>query len=424
MTQLYQAGKGQPTDEIRKVAEYEGIDVQKLTRRVAKGYVVIPSNKNRNTKPCGVGKGLRTKINANLGSSPELENVELEVKKAKIATEYGADAVMDLSTGPKFHQVRQAIMEVTDLPLGTVPIYQAGITASDIKEAVVNMDEDDMFQAIEEQAREGVDFMTVHSGITMDTVEKVKKSERIMGVVSRGGAFLTAWILHNQEENPLYKNYDYLLEIAREHDVTLSLGDGLRPGCLADASDIPQMGELLILEDLVKRAREADVQVMVEGPGHVPLNQVEANMQIQKTVCKGAPFYVLGPITTDLAPGYDHITSAIGGALAAYSGADFLCYVTPAEHLSIPGLQDVKEGVVASKIAAQVADVANGLKSAWDKEMEMAYARKNFQWEKQYQLSFDPEKARKCREMRPTTASDMCTMCGEFCALRMVQDNI
>jgi len=421
---LYQAGKGQPTDEIRKVAEYEGIDVQKLTRRVAKGYVVIPSNKNRNTKPCGVGKGFRTKINANLGSSPELENVELEVKKAKIATEYGADAVMDLSTGPKFHQVRQAIMEVTDLPLGTVPIYQAGITASDIKEAVVNMDEDDMFQAIEEQAREGVDFMTVHSGITMDTVEKVKKSERIMGVVSRGGAFLTAWILHNQEENPLYKNYDYLLEIAREHDVTLSMGDGLRPGCLADASDIPQMGELLILGDLVKRAREADVQVMVEGPGHVPLNQVEANMQIQKTVCKGAPFYVLGPITTDLAPGYDHITSAIGGALAAYSGADFLCYVTPAEHLSIPGLQDVKEGVVASKIAAQVADVANGLKSAWDKEMEMAYARKNFQWEKQYQLSFDPEKARKCREMRPTTASDMCTMCGEFCALRMVQDNI
>ena len=296
-----------------------------------------------------MGKGLRTKINANLGSSPELENVELEVKKAKIATEYGADAVMDLSTGPKFHQVRQAIMEVTDLPLGTVPIYQAGITASDIKEAVVNMDEDDMFQAIEEQAREGVDFMTVHSGITMDTVEKVKKSERIMGVVSRGGAFLTAWILHNQEENPLYKNYDYLLEIAREHDVTLSLGDGLRPGCLADASDIPQMGELLILGDLVKRAREADVQVMVEGPGHVPLNQVEANMQIQKTVCKGAPFYVLGPITTDLAPGYDHITSAIGGALAAYSGADFLCYVTPAEHLSIPGLQDVKEELLPRK---------------------------------------------------------------------------
>nr|WP_319373460.1 phosphomethylpyrimidine synthase [uncultured Methanobacterium sp.] len=424
MTQLYQAGKGQTTDEIRKIAEYEGIDVQKLIKRVAKGHVVIPSNKNRNTKPCGVGRGLSTKINANLGSSPELENVQLEVKKAKIAAEYGADAVMDLSTGPKFREVRKAVMESTDLPIGTVPIYQAGITASQTKDAVVNMDEDDMFRAIEEQAREGVDFMTVHSGITMDTVEKVKRSERVMGVVSRGGAFLTAWILHNHEENPLYKNYDYLLEIAREHDVTLSLGDGLRPGCLADASDIPQIGELLILGDLVKRAREADVQVMVEGPGHVPLNQVEANMQIQKTVCKGAPFYVLGPIVTDLAPGYDHITSAIGGALAARAGADFLCYVTPAEHLSIPGLQDVKEGVVASKIAAQAADVANGLESAWAKEMEMARARKNFQWEKQYQLAFDSEKARKCRERRVTPESDMCTMCGEFCALRMVRDNI
>ncbi|MBI4813976.1 MAG: phosphomethylpyrimidine synthase [Methanobacterium sp.] len=424
MTQLYQAGKGQTTDEIRKVAEYEGIDVHKLTKRVAKGHVVIPSNKNRNTKPCGVGRGLSTKINANLGSSPELENVQLEVKKAQIAVEYGADAVMDLSTGPKFREVRKAVMKSTNLPLGTVPIYQAGITASQMRDAVVNMEEDDMFRAIEEQAREGVDFMTVHSGITLDTVEKVKRSERIMGVVSRGGAFLTAWILHNQEENPLYKNYDYLLEIAREHDVTLSLGDGLRPGCLADASDIPQIGELLILGDLVKRAREADVQVMVEGPGHVPLNQVEANMQIQKTVCKGAPFYVLGPIVTDLAPGYDHITSAIGGALAARAGADFLCYVTPAEHLSIPGLQDVKEGIVASKIAAQAADVANGLKSAWAKEMEMARARKNFQWEKQYQLAFDPEKARKCRESKPTAESDMCTMCGEFCALRMVRDNI
>lgn len=424
MTQLYQAGKGQITDEIRKVAEYEGIDVQKLTRRVAKGYVVIPSNKNRDTTPCGVGKGLSTKINANLGSSPELESVKLEVKKAEVAVEYGADALMDLSTGPNFKDVRKAIIESTSAPLGTVPIYQAGITASDEKDAVVNMGEDDMFRAIEEQALEGVDFMTIHSGITLDTVEKVKRSERVMGVVSRGGAFLTAWILHNQEENPLYKNYDYLLEVAREHDVTLSLGDGLRPGCLADASDIPQMGELLILGDLVKRAREAGVQVMVEGPGHVPLNQVEANMQIQKTVCQGAPFYVLGPIVTDLAPGYDHITSAIGGALAAKAGADFLCYVTPAEHLSIPNLQDVKDGVIASKIAAQAADVANGHKMAWEKEMEMARARKTFDWEKQYELAFDSEKPKKCRDRNPTVDRDMCTMCGEFCAIRMVRDNM
>ena len=424
MTQLYQAGKGQTTDEIRKVAENEGINVQKLTRRVAKGHVVIPTNKNRNTNPCGIGKGLSTKINANLGSSPELENVKLEIKKAKIAVQYGADALMDLSTGPNFREVRKAIIESTDVPLGTVPIYQAGISASKKRGAVVNMEEDDMFQAIEEQAKEGVDFMTVHSGITLDTVEKVKKSERIMGIVSRGGAFLAAWILHNQEENPLYKNYDYLLEIAREHDVTLSLGDGLRPGCLADASDIPQIGELLILGDLVERARESGVQVMVEGPGHVPLNQVEANMQIQKTVCKGAPFYVLGPIVTDLAPGYDHITSAIGGALAAMAGADFLCYVTPAEHLSIPGSEEVKEGVIASKIAAQAADVANGHKTAWDKELDMARARKNFDWEKQYQLAFDSEKPRKCRERKPTAESDMCTMCGEFCALRIVRDNM
>ncbi|NYB50987.1 MAG: phosphomethylpyrimidine synthase [Methanobacteriaceae archaeon] len=424
MTQLYQAGKGQITDEIRKVAEYECMDVQKLTKRVAKGHVVIPKNQNRKTNPCGIGKGLTTKINANLGSSPELENVNLEVKKAKLAVEYGADALMDLSTGPKFREVRKAIMQSTSAPLGTVPIYQAGVTASKKRGAVVNMDEDDMFEAIEQQAREGVDFMTVHSGITLDTVEKVKRSQRLMGVVSRGGAFLCAWILHNQEENPLYKNYDYLLEIAREHDVTLSLGDGLRPGCLADASDIPQIGELLILGGLVKRAREAGVQVMVEGPGHVPLNQVEANMQIQKTVCKGAPFYVLGPIVTDLAPGYDHITSAIGGALAAKAGADFLCYVTPSEHLSIPGLQDVKEGVIASKIAAQAADVANGHKVAWKKELDMANARRNFDWEKQYQLAFDPEKPRKCRERKPTPESDMCSMCGEYCALRMVRDNL
>ncbi|BDZ67520.1 phosphomethylpyrimidine synthase [Methanobacterium ferruginis] len=424
MTQLYQAGKGQITDEIRKVAEYEGIDVQKLTKRVAKGHVVIPSNKNRDTKPCGIGQGLSTKINANLGSSPELENVEWEIKKAQLAEKYGADALMDLSTGPNFREVRKAITESTKAPLGTVPIYQAGITASQKRGAVVNMEEDDMFHAIEEQAQEGVDFMTVHSGITMDTVEKLKRSERIMGIVSRGGAFLAAWILHNQEENPLYKNYDYLLEIAVEHDVTLSLGDGLRPGCLADASDIPQISELLTLGDLVKRAREAGVQVMVEGPGHVPLNQVEANMQIQKTVCSGAPFYVLGPIVTDLAPGYDHITSAIGGALAARAGADFLCYVTPAEHLSIPSLEDVKEGVIASKIAAQAADVANGYKGAWDRELKMARARKNFDWEKQYQLAFDPDKPKKCRERKPTPESDMCTMCGEFCALRMVRDNM
>jgi phosphomethylpyrimidine synthase len=424
LTQMEQARKGQLTNEIRKIADIEGLSSQKLLNRVATGKIVIPCNVNRDTSPLGVGKGLTTKINANVGSSPELEDPLEEVKKALLAVEYGSHTIMDLSTGPKFREVRRAIMDATEVPIGTVPIYQAGIIASKDKGAVVEMDEDDMFAAIEEQAREGVDFMTIHCGITRDTVEKVQKSKRTMGIVSRGGAFLAAWIIHNQEENPLFKNYDYLLEIAQEHDVTLSLGDGLRPGCLADASDIPQIAELNILGELVQRARTAGVQVMVEGPGHVPLNQIEANMQIQKTVCKEAPFYVLGPIVTDLAPGYDHITSAIGGAIAASSGADFLCYVTPAEHLSIPNLEEVKAGVIASRIAAQAADVALGIGSAWGREMAMARARKNFNWEKQFQLAFDSEIPRKCRERNSSSTRDMCTMCGEFCALRMVRDNL
>jgi len=421
---MEQARKGQLTNEIRKIADIEGLSSQKLLNRVATGKIVIPCNVNRDTSPLGVGKGLTTKINANVGSSPELEDPLEEVKKALLAVEYGSHTIMDLSTGPKFREVRRAIMDATEVPIGTVPIYQAGIIASKDKGAVVDMDEDDMFAAIEEQACEGVDFMTIHCGITRDTVEKVQKSKRTMGIVSRGGAFLAAWIIHNQEENPLFKNYDYLLEIAKEHDVTLSLGDGLRPGCLADASDIPQIAELNILGELVQRARAAGVQVMVEGPGHVPLNQIEANMQIQKTVCKEAPFYVLGPIVTDLAPGYDHITSAIGGAIAASSGADFLCYVTPAEHLSIPNLEEVKAGVIASRIAAQAADVALGIGSAWEREMAMARARKNFNWEKQFQLAFDSEIPRKCRERNSSSTRDMCTMCGEFCALRMVRDNL
>jgi phosphomethylpyrimidine synthase len=315
-------------------------------------------------------------------------------------------------------------MEATEVPIGTVPIYQAGIEASMTKGAVVHMDEDDMFSAIEEQAREGVDFMTLHCGLTLDNVEKVQKSKRTMGIVSRGGAFLAAWMLHNEQENPLFKQYDYLLEIALEHDVTISLGDSLRPGCLADATDIPQISELNVLGELVTRTRSKGVQVMVEGPGHVPLNQIQANMQIQKTICQDAPFYVLGPIVTDLAPGYDHITSAIGGAIAANAGADFLCYVTPAEHLSLPNLEEVKEGVIASKIAAQAADVSVGIEKSWNMEMRMARARKNFDWDKQFQLAFDPEKPRSCRERGINVKKDMCTMCGEFCALKMVRNNI
>jgi phosphomethylpyrimidine synthase len=423
VTQLEYARKGQITKEMEIVAKEENIDIQKLIRRVAKGYITIPKNINSKSIPKGIGKGLTTKINANIGSSSEIEDINVEVEKAKIAVQYGADALMDLSTGPNLKAIREKIMQAVNIPIGTVPIYEAAVCASKEKGAVINMDEDDMFNAIINQAKEGVDFMTIHSGITRDTVEKVKNSDRIMGIVSRGGSFLAAWILQNDKENPLYKNYDYLLEIAHEYDVTLSLGDGLRPGCLADASDVPQIQELITLGQLVERARDAGVQVMVEGPGHVPMDQIQANMKIQKTICKGAPFYVLGPIVTDLAPGYDHITSAIGGAIAASSGADFLCYVTPKEHLAIPDIEAVKEGIIASKIAAQAADVANGVKSAWNNELKMAKARRCFDWEKQFELAFDHETPRKYRESKPTSG-DMCTMCGEFCALRIVRDNL
>lgn len=423
MTQLESARKGLITAEMELVAKKEGIDIQKIIRRISNGQIIIPKNIVGNSIAKGIGKGLTTKINANVGSSSEMEQIELEIKKAQIAVQFGADAVMDLSTGPNLKDVRKEVMSSIDVPVGTVPIYEAAIGASKDKGAIINMDEDDMFKAITEQAREGVDFMTIHSGITKDTVNKVKNSERIMGIVSRGGAFLAAWILQNGEENPLYKNYDYLLEIAREYDVTLSLGDGLRPGCLADASDIPQIQELIILGQLVEKARNAGVQVMVEGPGHVPLDQIQANMKIQKTICKGAPFYVLGPIITDLAPGYDHITSAIGGAIAAASGADFLCYVTPREHLSIPDVEAVKEGVIASKIAGQAADVAKGVKSAWESEIQMANARRCFDWEKQFEIAFDHETPRKYRGNK-SIPEDMCTMCGEFCALRIVRDHL
>lgn len=424
MTQLEQARKGQITPEMEKIAKTEDIEVKQIMRRISKGHIVIPKNINGKSTPIGIGKGLKTKVNANVGSSSEQEEITWELEKAKTAVKYGADTIMDLSTGPQLEEIRNAIMKEVNAPIGTVPVYEAAVKSSKSKGAIINMDEDDIFRAIINQAEEGVDFITVHCGITKDTVEKVKNSDRIMGIVSRGGAFTAAWILKNEEENPLYKNYDYLLEIAKEHDVTLSLGDGLRPGCIHDATDIPQISELITLGTLVERARKNGIQVMVEGPGHVPLNQIETNIQLQKTVCKGAPFYVLGPLVTDMAPGYDHITSAIGGAIAAAAGADYLCYVTPAEHLSIPDEDDVKQGVIASKIAAQAADVAKGIKNARSNEIKMAQARKEFNWDLQFDLAIDHEKPRTCHERRPSHKEDMCTMCGDFCAIKLVRDNL
>ena len=378
---------------------------------IDKGLVVIPKNVNGHSKPCGIGEGLTTKINANIGSSSKIDDLELEINKAKLAQEYGADALMDLSTGSDLKLFRQKIMEAVDLCIGTVPIYEAG---------VVTLNKN-RFKAIENQAKEGVDFMTLHCGITKDLVEKLKAANRMMGIVSRGGTFMASWINHNDMENPLYENYDYLLELSYEYDITLSLGDGLRPGCLADASDIPQIQELVNLGTLVKRAQDANVQVMVEGPGHMPLNQIKANMEIQKTICHGAPFYVLGPLVTDLAPGYDHITGAIGGAIAATAGASFLCYVTPAEHLSLPSLEDVKEGIVASKIAAEAADVAKGLPQAWQREKAMAKARREFDWEAQFDLALDKSKPRKYRDKCELDDNEMCAMCGEYCAVKIAK---
>ena len=349
MTQLEEAKKGNITPEMKYVAKQEEISEEKLRKLIAKGQIVIPKNNRNNTIPTGIGKNLRTKINANIGSSTEMEDIEIELEKLEVLIKYGADAVMDLSTGPKLHEIRKTIREHTNIPLGTVPIYEAGADTTNIGKAIVEMDEDTIFNTITNQAKEGVDFITVHCGINKDSIESVKDSKRLMGIVSRGGALTAAWIMHNEKENPLYKNFDYLLEICKEYDVTLSLGDGLRPGCIHDATDIAQIGELTTLGKLVKRSKENDVQVMVEGPGHVPIKQIKANMQIQKTICDNAPFYVLGPLVTDIAPGYDHITAAIGGSIAGSSGADFLCYVTPAEHLCIPTVEHVKQGVIASK---------------------------------------------------------------------------
>ena len=421
MTQKSEAVKGNITPEIEDVSKNENIDVDKLVKLIANGKVVIPKNINSNVKACGIGEGLTTKINANIGSSSKIDDLDLEINKAKLAVEYGADAIMDLSTGSDLKLFRKKIMEAIDVIIGTVPIYEAGVVTLAKGNEIIDMDPDDIFKAIENQAREGVDFMTLHCGITKDLVSKLEKQKRMMGIVSRGGTFMASWIKHNGEENPLYENYDYLLELSYEYDITLSLGDGLRPGCLADASDIPQIQELVNLGGLVKRAQDANVQVMVEGPGHMPLNQIKANMEIQKTICHGAPFYVLGPLVTDLAPGYDHITSAIGGAIAATSGANFLCYVTPAEHLSLPSLEDVKEGVIASKIAAEAADVAKGLPQVWEREREMAKARKEFDWEKQFDLAFDKSKPRTYRDKCELDDDEMCAMCGEYCAVKIAK---
>jgi len=421
MTQLELAREGTISPQMRLVAKNEGVEAEFVRQGIAEGTIVIPANtKHNNLVPCGIGKGLKTKVNANIGTSSDFGDIDTELEKLRVAASAGADTVMDLSTGGDISAIRRAIIASSSLPIGTVPIYQAGIEAVNRRDAIVKMTVDDLFSTIEEHARDGVDFITVHCGVTRSAVDRLRAQGRVADVVSRGGAFLIGWMLHNERENPLYEYFDRLLKIAGEFDVTLSLGDGMRPGCLADATDQAQIEELLAIGELVNRARAAGVQAMVEGPGHLPLNQIEANVQLEKAICKEAPFYVLGPLVTDVAAGYDHITGAIGGAIAAAAGADFLCYVTPAEHLSLPDPEDVRQGVIASRIAAHTADIVKGVKGASEWDRKMAVARKQLDWEEQAKLSLDPELARQVHGKHAST-SKACSMCGQFCAMELVE---
>jgi phosphomethylpyrimidine synthase len=421
MTQILNARKGNITPEMEAVARTEGMGVEHIINGVANGTIVITrNNKHDSITPLGIGKGLRTKINANIGTSKDRMSIQDEIEKLEVAVSAGADAVMDLSTGGPIIEIRKEILKHSTVSIGTVPIYQAAVETIAQGRSIAQMDPEVLFRVIEQQAEEGVDFVTVHCGVTRSSVERLKSQGRIMDVVSRGGAFHLEWIIYNDAENPLYTQYDRLVEICKKYDMTLSLGDGMRPGCLSDATDRAQIQELITLGELRDRAHESGVQVMIEGPGHVPINQVETNIKIQKELCKGAPFYVLGPLVTDVAPGYDHITSAIGGAIAGAAGADFLCYVTPSEHLRLPDLEDVREGVMASRIAAHAADIAKGVKGAIEWDNEMAKRRKALDWKGQIELSINPDRSRKLRESSLPKESDVCSMCGEFCSMKGV----
>ncbi len=421
MTRIELAKRGIVTDEFKEVALSEGIAPDRLASDIAEGVTVIPRNINHDIKPIGIGKGLKTKVNANIGTSKDKASFDEEMEKLDVLVKYGADAVMDLSTGGPIKDMRRLLLSKSPVTVGTVPIYEAAVMAAETHGTISKMTLDALFNVIENHAEEGVDFVTVHCGLTMKAIERLKDEGRILDIVSRGGSFLLEWMIYNNRENPLYEYYDRLLEISKKYDLTLSLGDGLRPGCLEDATDRSQIEELLTIGELRDRALESGFQAIIEGPGHVPLNQIELNIKIQKEICKGAPFYVLGPLVTDIAMGYDHIAAAIGGAIAGAAGADFLCYVTPAEHIRLPNIEDVKEGVIASKIAAHAADVAKGVPGAIELDREMARCRKNLDWNGQIALSFDPEKVRQWRSEVPPAEQEVCSMCGEFCAIRTVE---
>lgn len=420
--QLIAAKEGKITQAMKAVARSEGIDAEEICNNIADGKaVILANNRHKRFIPKGVGKGLSVKVNANLGTSPERIDVEEELEKLKNAREAGADTVMDLSIGGDLNAIRKLIIDHAGLPIGTVPIYQAAVETVKKRKTITKLDPDELFDVIEGQGQDGVDFITVHCGVTQRSLERLKKQGRTTDIVSRGGAFLAEWMIVNKKENPLFEQYGRLVKIAKKYDMTLSLGDGLRPGSIADATDRGQIEELITLGELCQEATDQGVQVMVEGPGHVPLNLIETNILLQKKLCNEAPFYVLGPIVTDIAPGYDHITSAIGGALAGYYGADFLCYVTPSEHLGLPSPQDVRDGVIVCKIAAHAADVARGNQRALKLDKAMSTYRKALDWKGQIECAIDPSKIIDFRKERKLK-DDVCSMCGEYCAMKVVKD--
>jgi phosphomethylpyrimidine synthase len=421
MTRIEKARKGEITDEIRQVALAENVEAELLSARIASGEVVITRNsRHAEIAPLGIGRGLSIKVNANIGTSRDMYDVEGELRKARAAVEAGAHTVMDLSTGGDLAKIRDQVMQAAPVPIGTVPIYEAAARALDKHSSFCLMSEDDIFAVIEDHLISGVDFLTVHCGVRMATLGRMEAEGRIMDVVSRGGALTVAWMKYNDQDNPLYTSFDRLVEVCKRYDATLSLGDGFRPGATADATDRAQIHELITLGDLQQHALAEGVQVMIEGPGHVPLDQVQANVLLQERLCHGAPFYVLGPLVTDRAPGYDHITGAIGGAMAAWAGADYLCYVTPAEHLRLPNEDDVRQGVMASRIAALAGELARGQEQAKQAERQMSQSRKQLDWESMYKLAVDPERARRMRsEAPPKAKDDTCSMCGEFCAIKV-----
>lgn len=423
MSVLEDAVAGKITEEMIVVAKDEGRTTEFICRGIASGRIVIPRSPYRFTKPIGIGKGLRTKVNASIGTSSDIVDVEMELEKAHMAEKTGADTLMELSTGGDFHEIRRRVVEATSLSVGSVPLYQAFIEAIRKYGAGVDMPEDDLFRVTEEQARLGTNFMAIHTGINSVCIDRLKRQGgRFGGVCSRGGAFMIGWMIHNGLENPLYREFDYLLEILKEHEVTLSLGNGLRAGAVHDSTDRAQIQELIINSELADRAQAAGVQTIVEGPGHIPIDEIEANVKVMKRMTNERPFYMLGPLVTDIAPGHDHIVAAIGASLSSAYGADFICYVTPAEHLALPNVDDVRQGVVTARIAAHIGDmIKNG---ARDQDLAMGRARRDMLWNEQFDLALDPETARKVRSERAPSDSMVCTMCGDYCALKIIKENI